>query len=119
MNVATKQLSIAVAGALLVAIATPALAEGPAVSTKWLDLTVTQDVCLAKAEAAIKTSGFGNLERTQQSRYGTVEGYTGAVRCISEKSIVMFVVSGPNRGSAERASMELFKAFVGREAAAR
>jgi hypothetical protein len=115
----TKAALLAVTGFLAVSAASPALAEGPAISTKWLDLTVTQDVCLGKAEAAIKTSGFGNLERTQQSRYGTVEGYTGAVRCISEKSIVMFVVSGPNRGTAERASMELFKAFVGREAAVR
>lgn len=114
-----SQLPIVAAVALLLGITSPAMAEGPAVSTKWLDLTVSQDVCLGKAEAAIKTSGFGNLERTQQSRYGTIEGYTGAIRCISEKAIVMFVVSGPNRGSAERASMELFKAFVGREAAAR
>lgn len=116
---ARTHLPIAMAGALLLGIASPALAQGPAVSTKWLDLTVTQDVCLSKAEAAIKTAGFNNPERTQQSRYGTIEGYTGAVRCISEKSIVMFVVSGPNRGTAERASMEIFKAFAGREAAAR
>lgn len=116
MNMATTRLPVAVTTALLLGFAAPALAEGPAVSTKWLDLTVSQDACLAKAEAAIKTAGFNNPERTQQSRYGTIEGYTGAVRCISEKSIVMFVVSGPNRGTAERASMELFKAFVGREA---
>lgn len=116
MSVARRHLPIAVASALLLGAATPAMAEGPAVSTKWLDLAVTQDACLTKAEAAIKAAGFNNPERTQQSRYGTVEGYTGAVRCIPEKSIVMFVVSGPNRGTAERASMELFKAFVGREA---
>lgn len=116
---ATTRLPIAVTIAMLLGFASPTMAEGPAVSTKWLDLTVAQDVCLSKAEAAIKTAGFNNPERTQQSRYGTIEGYTGAVRCISEKSIVMFVVSGPNRGTAERASMELFKAFVGREAAAR
>lgn len=116
---AKTHLPIVVTGALLLGFVTPALAEGPAVSTKWLDLTVSQDVCLGKAESAIKDSGFGNLERTQQSRYGTVEGYTGAIRCISEKAIVMFVVSGPNRSTVERASMELFKTFVGREAAAR
>lgn len=117
---ARTHLSIAAAGALLlVGIAAPAMAEGPAISTKWLDLTVTQDICLSKAEAAIKTAGFDNPEKTQQSRYGTIDGYTGAVRCISDKAIVMFVVSGANRGTAERASMELFKAFVGRQAMAR
>lgn len=113
----TRTTLFALAG--LLAVTPPALAEGPAISTKWLDLTVTQDVCLGKAEAAIKTAGFENPERTQQSRYGTIDGYTGAVRCISDKAIVMFVVSGPSRSTAERASMDLFKAFVGREAAAR
>ena len=112
------RLSLAAAGALLLSIVTPALA-GPAVSTKWLDLTVTQDVCLSKAEAATRTAGFDNLERTQQSRYGTADNYTSAIRCISDKAIVMFVVSGPNRGQAERLSMDLFNAFVGRETSAR
>ncbi|OQW54220.1 MAG: hypothetical protein A4S14_01960 [Proteobacteria bacterium SG_bin9] len=115
----TRTALFALAGILATTAAAPAMAEGPAISTKWLDLTVTQDVCLSKAEAAIKIAGFDNPEKTQQSRYGTIDGYTGAVRCISDKAIVMFVVSGPNRGTAERASMELFKAFVGREAMAR
>lgn len=117
MPLPTRTVLAALAGIL--AATSQAMAEGPAISTKWLDLTVTQDACLSKAEAAIRTAGFDNLERTQQSRYGTADGYTGAVRCISDKAIVMFVVSGTNRGAAERASMELFKAFVGREAMAR
>ncbi len=111
--------TMALAGLTIFGLVTPAMAEGPAISTKWLDLTQSQDDCLTKAEAAVTATGFEKIERTQQSRYGTADGYTGAIRCISEKAIVMFVVSGNDRGTAERASMELFKAFVGRAASSR
>ena len=68
---------------------------GPAISTRWKELTMSQEDCLQRAEAALSTSQFGRLERTPQSRYGTRGDYTAAIRCVAENKIVFFIVGGP------------------------
>jgi hypothetical protein len=80
----------------------PATLAGPAVSTRWNNVRMSQDQCLRKAEDAIRQAGFGRLERTEQSRYGTRGDYTAAVRCVSENNIVFFIASGPSRGEADQ-----------------
>jgi hypothetical protein len=70
-----------------------------------------QDECLKRAEEAIVRSGFGRIERTTQSRYGTREQYTAAVRCVAENGVVFFVGSGPSRAQADELAGVLYRNF--------
>jgi hypothetical protein len=69
---------------------------GPAVSTRWQDTKLTQEECLRFAEVAIQGGGFGRIERTAQSRYGTLGEYTATIRCVTEYKIIFFIVAGPS-----------------------
>ena len=89
-------------------LAAQALA-GPAVATRWQKVTVSQDECLQQAEDVIRRSGFGKLERTQQSRYGTLDDYTAAIRCIASNGLAVFIVSGPARGQSDQMAGALFE----------
>lgn len=84
---------------------------GPAISTRWKELTLSQEDCLQRAEAALSTSQFGRLERTPQSRYGTRGDYTAAIRCVEDNKIVFFIVGGPSRETAPRYMNELYDNF--------
>ena len=97
-------------GLAALAGATSALA-GPAISTRWKEITMSQDDCLFQAEAAIRASGFEQIERTPQSRYGTRGDYTAAVRCVVENKLVFFIVGGPSREQAPRYMNEVFDHF--------
>jgi hypothetical protein len=92
------------------AAASPALA-GPAVSTRWQNVTISQPECLERAEQAITASGFEDLERTEQSRYGQRGDYTAAIRCIADKGIVFFIGSGPSRNRAAETTEILYNKF--------
>ena len=97
-------------------LATAALA-GPAVAirysepSRWKNPQLTQQECLSRAEAAITAAGFGEIERTEQTRYGTLREYTAAIRCIIDKQIVVFIVSGPGRKTANDGAAALFQRF--------
>lgn len=80
----------------------PAALAGPAVATRWQKVNGSQDECLQQAEDVIRRSGFGKLERTQQSRYGTLDDYTAAIRCITSNGLVIIIVSGPSRGQSDQ-----------------
>ena len=99
------------AGALVLAAfgLTAQAAAGPAVATRWQKVTVSQDECLQKAEDVIRRSGFGKLERTQQSRYGTLDNYTAAIRCITSNGLAIFIVSGPSRTQSDQMAGALFE----------
>lgn len=84
------------------ALATQTALAGPAVSTNWQQTTMTQERCLSQAEVAISKTGFGELERTTQSRFGTLREYTASIRCITDMKIIFFLVSGPSRSGASR-----------------
>lgn len=105
----------ALAGIALGSFATEA--AGPAVATRYTepgrlkDPQITQDACLARAEATLASTGFSAIERTQQSRYGTKGEYTGTIRCIVDKQIVIFVVSGPSRQISDQGEAALFQNF--------
>jgi hypothetical protein len=110
-------LKSAIAGAMACTLITSAALAGPAVAIRytqpdrWKDAPTTQEACLARAEAAILATGFGAIERTQQTRYGTMREYTAAVRCIMDKEIVVIIVSGPARQTADRGAAALFQNF--------
>jgi hypothetical protein len=99
----------ALAAVLATAAAAPAFAlgDGPAIASDWADLTVPQAECFARGEAAIQRIGFGEVERTKYSRFGTREGYTVSVRCIEEKGLVLFLASGRDRNKANALQLNL------------
>jgi len=107
LKFATLGLSLGIAA---FASATSAQAA-PTISTRWKDLTMSQEDCLQRAESALSTSSFGRLERTPQSRYGTRGDYTAAIRCVAENKIVFFIVGGPSRETAPRYMNEVFDNF--------
>ncbi len=90
---------------------------GPAVATRysepqrWKNPKLTQEQCLSRAETVLVAMKFENIERTDQSRYGTAGEYTGSIRCIIDKQIVFFTVSGPERQSSNAGSGVMFQRF--------
>jgi len=86
-------------------------AAGPAVATRWNNAHMSQEECLKRAEETIARVGFGGLERSQQSRFGTREDYTASVRCIVSNWIVVFIASGPSRTRADELAGALFQNF--------
>jgi hypothetical protein len=103
----------AIAAALATAAAPAfALGDGPAIASDWTDLTVPQAECFARGEAAIQRIGFGEVERTKYSRFGTREDYTVSVRCIEEKGLVLFLASGRDRGKANALQLNLQRSYL-------
>jgi hypothetical protein len=82
---------------------------GPAVATRWQRVEGSQDECLQRAEDAIRRTGFGRVERTQQSRYGNTDDYTAVIRCIVSNGLAIFIVSGPARSRADQMAGALFE----------
>src|ERR1044072_9475572 len=89
-----------------------ALGDGPAIASDWADLTVPQAECFAPSQAAIQRIGFGEVERTKYSRFGTREDYTVSVRCIEEKGLVLFLASGRERVNANALQLNLQRNYL-------
>jgi hypothetical protein len=104
----------AVAAVLTIAAVAPALAlgDGPAIASDWADLTMPQSECFARGEAAIQRMGFGDIERTKYSRFGTRDDYTVSVRCIEEKSLVLFLAAGRDRIKANALQLNLQRNYL-------
>ena len=104
----------AVAAVLIIAAAAPALAlgDGPAIASDWADLTVPQSECFARGEAAIQRIGFGEVERTKYSRFGTRDDYTVSVRCIEEKGLVLFLAAGRDRVKTNALQLNLQRNYL-------
>ena len=94
--------------------AAPALAlgDGPAIASDWDEMTVPQSECFARGEAAIQRMGFGEIERTKYSRFGSRGDYTVAVRCVEEKRIVLFLASGRDRSRAQSLQLDLMRHYL-------
>ena len=86
---------VAIVGAALAA--TPA-AAAPGMSSAWLSIDVSQEECVKKGTATIRRNGFNSRFEilANAAIYGERGGYTALVRCVAEKSMVYFVVSGPD-----------------------
>lgn len=89
-----------------------ALGDGPAIATGWIEMTVSMNDCFARGEAAIQRMGFGDIERTKFSRFGTREDYTIAVRCIEEKGMVLFMASGRDRKLSSSLQNDLHRNYL-------
>jgi hypothetical protein len=89
---------------------TEALA-GPFVASRWAYARQSQEACLERAEAALTKAGYQRLERTEQSRYGTADDYTVAIRCVTDNEIAFLVASSPARDKTDRLAGELLQHF--------
>jgi len=106
---------VAVAAAVLaIATTAPALAlgDGPAIASDWADLTMPESKCFALGEVAIQRMGFGEIERTKYSRFGTRDDYTVSIRCIEEKGLVLFLAAGRDRVKANALQLNLQRNFL-------
>ena len=68
---------------------------GPAVSTRWQDTKRAQEECLRFAEVAIQGAGCGRIERTTQSRYGTLGEYAATIPLRDRTQDHLFHHGGP------------------------
>jgi hypothetical protein len=76
-----------------------ALALG--MSTSWKHTTASQRACLERAQQAMRDADFSeNLQIVEETVFGDSGEYTASSRCISEKELVFFVVSGPDSAKA-------------------
>jgi len=94
------------------AIATEAMAlAGPAVATRWRDLGESQNNCLGHAAAALFKAGFDAGDFGSQSRTGRRGDYTASIRCVADRRIVFFVLSGPEPAQVSRYLDILYQRF--------
>jgi hypothetical protein len=77
--------------------AMPSVKAGPAMSSAWLIINVSQDECIRRGTAAVRGNTFTTRFEviSNASIYGERGEYTALVRCVAEKGIVYFVVAGP------------------------
>ena len=86
--------------ALIVGLTSAIPVRAPSMSTSWSDLTVSQAECISKGTKAMRGAGLtANFEVVGENTiYGEVGDYTGAIRCAERKNIVIFIVAGPDVG---------------------
>ncbi len=101
----------ALAAALACAAGTAALA-GPSMSTNWTATTLGQKECVQRAERVVRDAGMSkNFEIVGQSVFGEKDAYTGQVRCIADKGVVIFVIAGPKLEQARELMRAIYEKF--------
>ncbi len=75
-------------------VSTAALA-GPSMSTKWSNSDLSLDRCKSKAEEALREAGFRGIKVLNYSVFAERGDYSAMVRCATDKTMVFFVVAGP------------------------
>ena len=91
----------ALIAATLIAVSAPA-AAGPALSTGWKRISVSQSECLRRAERAVMRFRPDDFKTTNRSAFGWNGSYTWVIRCVADEGIAMFAVAGPNATETER-----------------
>ncbi len=73
-------------------------------STNWDNTTLSSDLCIRRAEVAMRDSGFSSINFAGQSGdrsvFGYRQEYSATIRCIASKNIIFFVVAGPSINTA-------------------
>lgn len=80
----------------------------------WQAAGLTRGNCRRRAWNArrqLTKAGYQRLERTEQSRYGTADDYTVAIRCVTDNEIAFLVASGSSRDKTDRLAGELLQYF--------
>ena len=73
-----------------------AVAAGPGMNVGWENWNTDQDACVKRASDKMRSNGFTNIEVVgHRTIYGERGAYTAAIRCVAEKHVAFFAVSGP------------------------
>ncbi len=98
-----------------------ALAAPPRFSTSWTSSDSTSHAsCISRARSAMRDAGFTNLEvvgdsannpRGDTSIFGDSGEYSGSVRCITNRGIIMFMVAGPQSSTSSSLRRSIAESF--------
>ncbi|AFY72949.1 hypothetical protein Syn7502_00817 [Synechococcus sp. PCC 7502] len=86
--------------AVMMTMTTPkAAADAPGMSWTWREVRISHRQCLDRADSAIRDAGFNDSVETvgtspDVSTFGVNDDYRAAIRCISDKGVVLFLVTG-------------------------
>jgi len=102
---------------MLLSTTAKANADSPGMSWTWRDSRMSHRQCVSKAEEALKDVGFeDNLEvvgtAPDNSIFGTNDDYRAAIRCVTDKRIIFFLVTG-NGSDSGRLQKRLVNVFLG------
>ncbi len=77
---------------------TPCAAQMPAISTNWVEVSVTQEQCFSIADSVLRKTGHVRIERVGASTFGDTPDRQSQVviRCEASKKIAFVVVAGGN-----------------------
>ena len=81
--------------ALAACLISSAALAGPSMSTKWNDTTLSLERCKERAERALRDANFSGIKVLNYSVFGERGDYSAMVRCATDKTMVFFVVAGP------------------------
>lgn len=86
---------------LLSCCPTIARADAPQVSLSYQNTTLTLTQCQNRAENSLRASGFSRgLEVSGEFLAGINREYRGVIRCLIDKGIILFLVTGPESDAA-------------------
>ena len=84
-------------------IATSIASAAPAMSTIWQETPLDLSACVKQAELALHDAGMTkNAQTLRESVYGELGVYTGSIRCLTGKGIVVIIVAGPRQDRASQ-----------------
>ncbi len=106
-----KRVAALAALTAMISAGAPAIA-GPSLSTNWTSTTLSQAECMRRAESAVRDAKLAKgFEIVGQSVFGGAESYTLVVRCIADKGLVYFAVSGPTLEQARKYQRAVYDLF--------
>ncbi len=102
---------------MILSVAGKAAADVPGMSWTWRDSRLSHRQCVDRAESALRDSGFSSdIEvvgtAPDNSIFGTAVDYRAAIRCVTEKKIIFFLVTGDGSDSG-KLQRKLVNNFVG------
>ncbi|KAB2910726.1 MAG: hypothetical protein F9K29_24250 [Hyphomicrobiaceae bacterium] len=102
-------LMLALAGAL--ASVSAVEARAPWVMTTYRGTELSLDDCRARAQAAIRQAGFGEVQPSEWTVAGVRGDYTVVIGCAVESKLVYFISAGPERDTNVRHVSDLARRF--------
>lgn len=93
---------VALAATALAATANVALAQAPTMYTRWKDMSLAQQACVAKARAAVSAAGLAIVTVTELSVFANRGRCAVAVRCVAEKNLAFFAAASGDMDECQR-----------------
>ena len=106
-----KSLPIAL---LIAAASTAAIARAPSMTVSWTETKLSAEDCVALAEKSMRAAGMTRAFEILSGNtvYGESGDYTGAIRCVADHEVVMFVIAGPAADRTEELHKQIKDPFT-------